>query len=146
MVAQITERRFVDGRWFNPPQQYSFVQEYIVPASFFYNVCEVKCQQAGVTAYDVLVGDVVFTIPSEIASIINKETPDTDMTPAVQRWDRYATKDIAAPVSGGHTDVVVQAEIFMGINIRQGSNNIQVDGNRLRALNAEKERRANRHH
>jgi len=141
MVAQITERRLVDGKWFLPPQQYSFIQEYIVPASFFYNVCTVKCQQAGVTAYDILVGDVVFTIPSEIASVINKDEPSKDMRSQIQRWDDYATKDIAAPVSGGHTDVVVQAREFLGIDISQKMNNVQVDGNRLRALRAEMERR-----
>jgi hypothetical protein len=134
MIAQITEKRFVDNRWFLPPQEFIFIQKYIVPASFFYGVCKVKCQETGIMAYDILVGDTVFTIPYDMAALLNKDEPDTNMKGTVERWEQYATKDILAPLSGGHTDVVKQAKEFLGIDIAKHINNVEVDQDRVREL------------
>ena len=81
-----------------------------------------------------MVGNATYTIPSDMAALIEAELPSTDMRGSIEKWEAYRTKDIADPTTGGHTDVVEQTKKFLGFNIRQHVRNVNVDQVRLRDL------------
>ena len=126
MIVQITENRKVNGRWYLYPQQYDYVGQHIGVKS--------PTDPTGVLYYDILIDDVTYTIPADMAALIDKESANPDSRGMIQRWEAYATKDIAAPVTGGKTDVVKQAEIFLDLNIRKRKRNIDIDQQKLREL------------
>jgi len=134
MIVQITENRQIGGRWFLSPQQYALLGQRIAPVSSLYNSCRDTCQGAGIIVYDIVVGNATYTIPSDMAALIEAELPSTDMRGSIEKWEASRTKDIAAPTTGGHTDVVEQTKKFLGFNIRQHVRNVNVDQVRLRDL------------
>jgi hypothetical protein len=137
MIAHITENRQIDGRWFLTPQEYPLLQQYMAPVSLCKSCKQTYTQQA-ILFYDILVEDKVYTIPYDIAAILNKEVADPDQRGQLERWEAKRCHDITLK-EGEHTDVVKQAKEFLGLDIRQHMNNIQVDGNRLRELKEREE-------
>ena len=133
MVVQITENRKINGRWFLAPQQYEFVRQYIVPTSTVYGYCQDACQSAGMFVYDVLVNGITYTIPADIAALTTAEAPSPNMKGSIEQWEEKRCHDITLK-EGEHTDVVKQAEEFLGLDIKQHLNNVQVDQIKLREL------------
>ena len=133
MVIQITENRKINGKWFLAPQQYELIRQYIVPTSTIYGQCQDKCQNAGMFVYDILVNGITYTIPSDIAALTTSEIPSTNMKGSIERWEEKRCHDITLK-KGEHTDVVKQADDFLGFDITQHLNNIQVDQIKLREL------------
>ena len=133
MVIQITENRKINGKWFLAPQQYEFIRQYVLPTSDIYGPCQDKCQSVGLFVYDVIVNGVTYTIPADIAALTTAETPSTNMKGSIERWEEKRCHDITLK-EGEHTDVVKQAEDFLGFDIEQHLNNIQVDQVKLREL------------
>ena len=136
MIVQIVEDRQVDGRWFLAPQQFIFIQQYTAPINLCKS-CGHTYKEQAILFYDILTEDKVYTIPYDMATLISGDVPSTDMRGERERWGAKVTHDITLK-EGEHTDVVKQAERYLGIHM---TNHIQVDGNRLRKLRALKEQR-----
>ena len=83
--------------------------------------------------YDILVNGITYTIPSDIAALTTYEIPSTNMKGSIERWEEKRCHDITLK-EGEHTDVVKQADDFLGLDITQHLNNIQVDQIKLREL------------
>ena len=129
MIVQITDDRLVDGRWFLAPQQYTFVRKFDAPISLCKS-CTKKYDTQNITFYEVNFEGSLYSLPYDIVSLIPGDTPSSDMRGFQARWNDKVTHDITLK-KGEHTDVVKQAEKYLGVKIR---NHRQVDGNRLREL------------
>ena len=146
MIVEITENMEFNGVQYLRTQQYAYVGSRIMyqapPSISGPNVyptqlctsCTDKKDYKSIVVYDIIVGDQTLYIPYDMAAILNKEEPSTDMSGAVEKWEKKRCKDILAPMTGGHTDVVFQAKEFRGVDIRQHRNNVQVNGERVREL------------
>ena len=133
MVIQITENRKINGKQYLAPQQYTFVRQYFVNTSSIYSNCQNACSNAGIMVYDIMVDGVITAIPADMAAFTTKETPSTDKRGSIELWEEKRTKDITVP-EGGHTDVVEQAEKYLGLDIRKRTRNVEVDQVKLREL------------
>ena len=146
MVVSIVYDLQVAGKWFLRSQEYLFVREYYgmndcaTCTSIIYdgNTWRMECQRW----YVVITTDgVEYHLPEELCALLNKDEPGTDMRGQLQKWIDRRTKDIVAPLTGGHTDVVKQAKMFLNIDIAKRKRNVEVDQQRLQMLRYEQERR-----
>ena len=140
MVVQIVQTVRINGRWFLEGDEYKLHSSFHSRnPDCLYDGIEYK--ELSGEYFKVVIGDVFYDVPGVCAALLTKEEPIGYGPYRIQELYKQRTKDVTAPMFGGHTDVVKQAKKFLGLNIASRSgNNVSVDQSRIRQLEEAKKR------
>ena len=130
MIVRIIQTHKNNGKWFYADQEYLLVDTITGSNPDCFDTCDPNAIDYGKYSglyYKVTIDTQDYYIPEATAAIIPGDTPSTNMDPHLKRINDWYTRDPVASLTGDRTDVVKQAKMIYGIDIRSNVSNIQVD-------------------